>query len=69
MVDAETDLVWARAPGIVFMPESITLITTHVDVTYYVSEAGDIVALERVTSIPSWSWYIDRQAKEAAAAR
>lgn len=55
LVDAETDLVWVRAPGSFFVRDSVTLVATHVAVTYFVDAAGDIVALERAPNIATWS--------------
>jgi hypothetical protein len=69
LVDADTDIVWTRAPGTIFVPGSVTLVATHANYTYYVSTAGDVIPLERVQSIPTWSWYVARQTRKELAAR
>jgi hypothetical protein len=69
IVDAETDLVWVRSAGTFFVTGSVTLIATQVNVTFFVDARGDVVPLERVSTIPTWSWYIDRRARAAAGAR
>jgi hypothetical protein len=69
LVDAETDLVWVRSRGTTFVRDSVTLVSTHAPVTYFISGEGDIVPIEPAPSIPSWSWYIARQTRREIAAR
>jgi hypothetical protein len=68
LVDAETDLVWVRSKGSFFVTGPVTVVATHVDVTFYVDANGDFVAIERVSSIPNWSWHVAKQARSAAGA-
>ena len=69
LVDAQDDTVWTRSRGTFFASGSVSLIATNVDVTFYVDAAGEVVALERVSVIPSWSWYCERQARQGAGAK
>jgi hypothetical protein len=69
LVDAQDDTVWTRSRGTFFVPGSVALIATHVDVTFYVDAAGEVIPLERVTTIPNWSSFVERQTRQKLAAK
>lgn len=66
MVDAETDKVWVRYPGSIFVTGSVTVIQTHSPVTFFVAD-GEVVPIERAQHLTTWSAVI-RQRPELARA-
>lgn len=69
LVDSELDDVYTVSPGTWFEPRKATILANMAKATFIVDAAGDVVVLERVASIPSWSWLVDRQTRQEIAAR
>lgn len=63
LVDAEDDAVYVVAPGTYFDPHSAAIVADRVEATFYVNAAGHVVVLERVAAVPSWSRFVERQAR------
>lgn len=56
VVDSESDFLYRVAPGVWFEPCRATILADRAEgVSFFVDAGGNVVILERVSSIPTWS--------------
>lgn len=63
LIDVESDRVFRRKPGIVFWRDSATAEVLGVD-CFFVDRDGDVVPLERVASVETWSEFVAQREEQ-----
>jgi hypothetical protein len=69
LVHAQSDCVYRLYRGAVFDRGTIGFASPDAALAYYVTARNEVVVLERLTHPASWSAFVERNARQEAAAR
>jgi hypothetical protein len=60
-VEADSDIVLQAVRGVVFDPAGTSVIATMTELSFTVSDEGDLTFYERVPGVPTWTWFLEQQ--------